>query len=271
MATTLALWLGPDLRTVEEIAHGTTMFFAFLNRLTRMMAALAVGLPGVFGSAWAQTPGVAVAAQDGSLYADVQSWLNQAVASSGDLPLRMEVEVGELDRRLTLAPCAQVEPYLRAGSRLWGKTRVGLRCVQGSAKWNVFLPITVKAYRPAWVVKGQIASGATLSESDLMMVEVDWAERTSPVVANQGDWLGLVATRPLSTGQVLRQDMVKASQVFTSGAQVRVVARGPGFEIATSAQALSAGVIGQSARLRMDNGRVVSGVVVDRQTVRLSL
>ena len=89
MATTLALWLGPDLRTVEEIAHGTTMFFAFLNRLTRMMAALAVGLPVVFGSAWAQTPGVAVAAQDGSLYADVQSWLNQAVASSGDLPLRM--------------------------------------------------------------------------------------------------------------------------------------------------------------------------------------
>jgi flagella basal body P-ring formation protein FlgA len=65
--------------------------------------------------------------------------------------------------------------------------------------------------------------------------------------------------------------LVKAAQVFTSGAQVRVVARGPGFEIATSAQALSAGVVGQSARLRMDNGRVVSGVVVDRQTVRLNL
>ncbi|MBP8286684.1 MAG: flagella basal body P-ring formation protein FlgA, partial [Rhodoferax sp.] len=57
----------------------------------------------------------------------------------------------------------------------------------------------------------------------------------------------------------------------SSGTQVRVVARGVGFEIATSAQALTAGVVGQLARLRMDNGRVVSGVVVDRQTVRLSL
>jgi len=103
------------------------------------------------------------------------------------------------------------------------------------------------------------------------MMEVDWAERASPVIANQDDWLGLLATRPLSTGQVLRQDMVKAAQVFSSGAQVRVVARGPGFEIATSAQALSAGVVGQSARLRMDNGRVVNGVVLDRQTVSLIL
>jgi flagella basal body P-ring formation protein FlgA len=60
--------------------------------------------------------------------------------------------------------------------------------------------------------------------------------------------LGLLATRPLSTGQVLRQDMVKAAQVFSSGAQVRVVARGPGFEIATSAQALSAGVVGPKLR-----------------------
>jgi flagella basal body P-ring formation protein FlgA len=246
------------------------MSFALITRLTGVIAALAIScVSGIFGSALAQAQ--TATARDGSLYADVQTWLNQSVASSGELPLRMEVEVGELDRRLALAPCTQVEPYLPAGSRLWGKTRVGLRCILGAVKWNVFLPITVKAYGTAWVVKGQVAAGAALAASDLMMMEVDWAERASPVIANQDDWLGLLATRPLSTGQVLRQDMVKAAQVFSSGAQVRVVARGPGFEIATSAQALSAGVVGQSARLRMDNGRVVNGVVLDRQTVSLIL
>lgn len=243
------------------------MFLVNQSRFARFIAILAIWLTGLVDVGQAQDG----TSQDGALYTEVQTWLNQAVASSGELPLRMEVEVGALDRRLTLAPCAQVEPYLPAGSRLWGKTRVGLRCVQGAVKWNVFLPITVKAFGPVWVVKGQLASGAALTESDLMMAEADWAERASPVVANQADWLGLLATRPLSTGQVLRQDMVRAAQVFSSGTQVRVVARGVGFEIATSAQALTAGVVGQLARLRMDNGRVVSGVVVDRQTVRLSL
>ena len=32
----------------------------------------------------------------------------------------MEVSVGTLDSRLRLAPCSRVEPYLPAGSRLWG-------------------------------------------------------------------------------------------------------------------------------------------------------
>jgi flagella basal body P-ring formation protein FlgA len=206
-----------------------------------------------------------------AIYGSAQTWLNQMVSSTGSLPLRMEIEVGELDRRLKLAACERVEPYLPPGTQLWGKTRLGLRCAQGAVKWNVFLPVTIKAFGPAWVIKGQVASGTQLTQADAMQVEADWAETRSPVLARVDDWLGQTATRQLSTGQVLRQDMVKAAQVFQSGAQVRVVARGAGFEIATSAQALSGGVMGQSVRVRMDNGHVVSGLVVDDHTVRLAL
>jgi flagella basal body P-ring formation protein FlgA len=77
--------------------------------------------------------------------------------------------------------------------------------------------------------------------------------------------------RNLSTGQALRQDMLKATQVFQAGAQVRVLAQGSGFEVATSAQAISAGVVGQYAKVRMDNGRILSGQVMDNRTVRLAL
>ncbi len=104
-----------------------------------------------------------------------------------------------------------------------------------------------------------------------MLFLVDWAELNSPVIATQTDWVGLTATRTLTTGQVLRQDMVKAAQVFQAGAQVRVLAYGAGFEIATSAQAVSAGVLGQMARVRMDNGRILAGLVLDSRTVRMTL
>ena len=214
----------------------------------------------------------AQAAQGDDLYVSAQRWVNDMLSQQrSEMPLRMEVVVGQLDRRLKLAPCAQVEPYLPPNTRLWGRARVGLRCVQGAVRWNVFLPVTVKAMGPAWVIKGQVSPGATLVASDAMAMEVDWAERNGAIVANQSDWIGKTATRLLSTGQALRQDMVKASQVFQTGAQVRVVAVGAGFEIATRAQALSAGVLGQNAMVRMDNGQVVTGTVSDERTVRIVL
>jgi flagella basal body P-ring formation protein FlgA len=207
-----------------------------------------------------------------NVYALAQRWLDESVShQTGGLPLRLEVSLGQLDSRLKLAPCARVEPYVPAGVRLWGKSRLGLRCVQGATKWNVFLPITIKAFGPAWVIKGQVAPGGILTVADAMAIEVDWADNSSPIVANQSDWLGKTATRMLSTGQPLRQDMVKAAQVFQAGAQVRVLAIGSGFEVTSRGQAISAGVMGQAARVRMDNGQILQGMVSDDRTVKVML
>ncbi|NZD58911.1 hypothetical protein HZU83_19715 [Sphaerotilus montanus] len=43
----------------------------------------------------------------------------------------MEVLPGQLDPRLRLAPCQQIDAYLPPGSTPWGRTRVGLRCPSG--------------------------------------------------------------------------------------------------------------------------------------------
>lgn len=203
-----------------------------------------------------------------------QQWLDNAVAGNlpaGSSPLRMEITVGALDSRLRLAPCARVEPYLPPGTRLWGKTRLGLRCLEGNAKWNVFLPVTIKAYGQAWVVKGQVPAGAALTQDDVMEAEVDWAEQRDAIISNPDQWLGQVANRTLNSGQALRQGMIRPAQVFRAGAQIRVLAQGAGFEITSDGQALSAGVVGQPARVKMGNGHVMSGEVLDSRTVRLEI
>ena len=203
-----------------------------------------------------------------------RQWLQDAVVTSrpaGAANLRMEVQVGSMDSRLKLAPCASVEAYLPAGARLWGKSRVGVRCVDGMSRWNVTLPVTVKAMGNAWVVKGHVLAGAVLSEADVVESKVDWAEELTPVLSERSSWVGFLATRMLTTGQTLRQDMVKAAQVFQAGAQVRVLAQGPGFQVSGDAQALSAGVVGQVARVKMENGRVASGMVLDTHTVKIDL
>ena len=203
-----------------------------------------------------------------------QRWLDEAVSSirpTESVPLRMQVVLGELDRRLQLAPCTRVEPYIPVGTQLWGKTRLGLRCLEGASRWNVFLPITIRAFGTAWVLKNHVLPGTVLTEDDAIEAEVDWAEERTPVMANQSQWVGQVAARTLPAGQALRVGMTRAAQVFQSGSQVRVVAQGAGFQITSAGQAMSAGVVGQSARVKLDNGRVLSGVVVDSRTVRLDI
>lgn len=240
------------------------------NLLKRLSAAVACCM-GVF-----LLPTNATAQQQpGTEFQDItQTWLRSAVASAqpaGPAALRMDVTVGSLDSRLKLAACGNIEPYLPPGSRLWGKTRIGLRCVDGMSRWNVSLPVTVNAFGKAWVIKGQVPAGTALTAADVVEVEVNWAEEASPVLRDPALWMGQIATRLLTTGQTLRQGMVKPAQVFQAGAQVRVLAQGSGFQVTSDAQALSAGVVGQPARVRMESGRVTSGTVLDTRTVQIDL
>ena len=203
-----------------------------------------------------------------------QHWVDHALrsaASSERSPLRMEVSLGNLDSRLRLAPCAQIEPYMPANTRLWGKTRVGLRCLKGASHWNVFLPVTVKAFGAAWVLRDALPPGSTIKAEDAIEAEVDWASEPSPIIGNATQWIGQVSAYALSAGQALRQSMVKPPQVFQAGAPVRILAQGPGFSVSSDGQALNAGVVGQSARVRTEGGRVVSGVVLDTHTVKIEL
>lgn len=193
-------------------------------------------------------------------------WLQGALSANTQnetqsMPLRMEVQVGKLDPRLNLAPCQRVEPYLPSGSKLWGRTRIGMRCVEGERPWNVFLPVTIKALGPAWVLTSNVSMGEQLTNEHAMESEVDWAESPHSIIAMPDDWVGQTAARNLTAGMALRQTMVKAPQLFKPGTGVKVLAQGGGFTVTSSGKALEGGSAGQTVRVRMDNGRTVTGTV----------
>ena len=206
------------------------------------------------------------AAQDRALAVwgeQAREWIGQQMAQSdnGALPLRPEVEIGMLDPRLRLAPCARVEPYLPAGTRLWGRSRIGLRCQEGPVRWNVFLPVTVRAWGPAWVLKRPVPAGTPLTQEDADLAEIDWADQASPVLATPERWVGQQAAFALQPGVTLRQNMVRPVPAFAPGAQVRVSSRSGGLQVVVLGEALTAGIPGQVARVRLGGGKVVSGTV----------
>jgi flagella basal body P-ring formation protein FlgA len=211
----------------------------------------------------------------GDLAATLQTQLERIALSSsqGAVPgvQRVEIEVGQLDPRLRLAPCQRVEPYLPVGTRLWGKARIGLRCTQGTSLWNVFLPITVKVYGNAWVAAQTLAAGAVLTAADLVQAEVDWAADASATVNDPELAVGRTLLRRVTAGQGLRLADLRPRQWFAAGDMVKVVAVGRGFAISGSGQALGHGIEGQTVRVRTETGRVVSGAPAGDRQVEIRL
>ena len=209
-------------------------------------------------------------AQSEPLKEQVQQFVMTQVAAAG-LP-RVEVVPGRLDARLRLTPCEQIQAYLPSGARLWGKTRVGLRCVKGVTAWNVYLPITVNVFGPALVSTSALPTGHVLAASDFIQAEVNLSEDLmNPPVTESAQLLGRVLAKPLSPGQSLRQSSLKARQWFAAGDQVQIRAAGSGFAVAGAGEAVTAGMEGQPARVRTESGRVVSGMPVAERQLEIAL
>lgn len=179
---------------------------------------------------------------------------------------RVLAEPGVLNPRMILAPCAQVEPYLPAGVPAWGRTRVGLRCQSGPVRWNVFMPVTVQVLAPALALTAALPAGARITESQLERVQADWAAAPQGLFSAAETLVGRTLARPVNAGQALQSSDLQARQWFAAGEPVRVLASGNGFAVSSEGVALTPGVEGQPARVRVSGDRVLVGrAVAERQ------
>jgi len=224
----------------------------------------------------AQALAPAAPAPEAGLAQQLQRLAGEAASAAGAAlgngqQMRVEIETGQLDPRLKLAPCDQVQPHLPNGTKPYGRIRIGLRCVQGAVRWNVYLPVTVKLFAPALVLAAPLPAGTVLEVSHLQRREVDLAAHPDPALTQYPQALGRLLARPLAAGDTLRRNDLRARQFFSAGDVVRVTAVGPGYAVTVEGQALSAGVEGQPARVRVESGRVLSGVPSGERRMEITL
>lgn len=226
-------------------------------------------------AAWLAAAGPALAdppALDGGVAGELTRLAGDAARIGlGAAAPRVEVELGKLDASLTLAPCQKVEPYLLPGMKPWGRTRIGLRCLQGATRWNVFLPMTVKVFARSLVAATALPAGTVLQDNHLIEQEVDIAASPDAAIARPALALGRALARPLAAGEALRGNDLKARQWFAAGDIVRVVAVGPGYAVSIDAEAISPGIEGKTARVRTDSGRIISGIPSGERRMEISL
>jgi flagella basal body P-ring formation protein FlgA len=171
----------------------------------------------------------------------------------------VEIVVGSIDPRLSLAPCARFEPFVPPGARLWGRATLGVRCVDGAA-WTVYVPVHVKVFAPVQVAARPIPRGTNVAADDVRTERVDITQYAAGVYGPDDALESKTAVRMIAAGEPIRRDMLRAPRIVEPGDAVRVVYDGASFSVTVDGKALSSAADGETARVAIASGRVLTGV-----------
>ena len=239
--------------------------------LIRLAAAAALALAGFAAPAAAKPAAAAPAAAKAPAEPrDIaEARIEEFVRTQFGPGFRVELRFGQLSPNLRLDACARIEPFLSPGARLWGRTSIGVRCVEG-ANWSIAVPMTVAVFGPALVTSRPIPPNTPISAADIHMQEVELSRENRPALTDPAQLEGQMSTRALRPGQTLRDYHVRVMPTVRPGDPVRLRMIGKGFVVTSEGAAMASAGNGQAVRVRTPGGKVMLGTVNGR-TVDVNL
>ncbi|HEY5799678.1 MAG TPA: flagellar basal body P-ring formation chaperone FlgA [Burkholderiaceae bacterium] len=219
------------------------------NRTLPLLAACLL----VWPSAWAQQ---VPAKQDvAQMKQTIARFLEQQTAGVAGAKT---ITVGNIDMRNGPAACPQLEAFLPAGSRAWGKTVVGLRCA--APAWQRFIEAKVAITGEYVAAAAPLTQGQALTRSQLVMQSGELTTLPQGVVTDMAQAEGRVLTISMQAGAPLRSDTLRAQPVIQQGQAVQLVSSGKGFRVSTEARALGNAIEGQVVQVKTQAGKQLSGI-----------
>lgn len=193
----------------------------------------------------------------------------RAAAAASTLGGRIDVHIADqAAERIAQAPCAPLV-FLPAGGRSTGKTSIGLRCAH--QPWQIRIPADVALLVAVPVPSRPLPAGTVLRESDWSLTEVNVAAWPRGVATDPRQLEGATVTRALKAGEPIPPSAVQSRAHLGSGDPVQVVLTGAGFVIKATGRMLQPASPGQSARVQLDSGRTVAGVLREDREIEVNL
>lgn len=176
------------------------------------------------------------------------------------LPGQVSFTIGNIEPQNNLTPCPVFDVSMAPGARAWGNSNVTVRC-QMENGWKLFVPVQIRIVGEYLVTNRPLAQGQVLVEADLTKSRGDLASLPSGIITDAAQAVGKSMAVSIAPGQPLRSDMLKQALVVQQGQGVKVLSKGPGFQVTGGdGRALNNAVDGQVVQVRIGNGHVVSGI-----------
>lgn len=185
------------------------------------------------------------------------------------LPGEVSVRADPLDPNTQLPACTSLQAYTPSGSRQWGKTHVGVRCL-APQQWNILVSVQISVINSYAVTTRPLAAGQTIQAGDLSLVRGDLAGLPAGIVTDLSTTTGKTLKNSLAAGQALRSDQLLAPLLIKQGQSVKLQARGPGFTVSSEGKAMNNAAAGQVAQIRLTSGQTTSGIVLDDGSVEIN-
>lgn len=223
-------------------------------------AAILLAAPAAFAQATASR-------QDGAALRKVAEHYLQT--QSAGLPGKVNVKVGAVDPRLSLAACPAPQAFQQPGARPWGKTTVGVRCT--APVWQVFLQAQVSVLADYVTAAVPLAQGQAIDAGQLTTMQGDIAAMPNGIITDMAQAIGRTPVVSLPAGAPLRLDSLKSKPVVQQNQTVRIVSRGENFSVTGEGKAIGNAGEGQVVQVRTLRGAIISGTARAGGVVEVTL
>jgi flagellar basal body P-ring formation protein FlgA len=184
------------------------------------------------------------------------------------LPGKVTVTAVKLDTS-RLPPCTTLEGYAPPGTRLSGRTHVGVRCLAPNT-WSILVPVQIAISGNYVSTARPVVAGQTILASDLVTATGDLSALPTGVVTDPANAIGKTVRNSLGAGQPLRNDQLQAPLVVRQGQKVRVVSTGLGFAVSAEGNAINNAALGQVVQVKMSTGQTLSGIAKADGSIEIS-
>ena len=166
------------------------------------------------------------------------------------------------------AACENLQTFLPGGQRLRARMTVGIRCIAPQT-WTAFVQANLSIQGHYYVANRHVAPGDILSLDDLSSREGDVLRMSGGIVFDPSQAVGYIASQRIAAGMPIKSRSLRDPDSVQRGQNVRTEARGAGFLATGEGQALQSGTPGSQIQIRSSSGQIVSGTVLNANTVQV--
>lgn len=230
-------------------------------------SALLILLASLTLAAWTTPAAAEPAVQDPAVVAhEVREFLlNQASTYPGSATIAVETP-----RIARQTGCAQLQVFLPTGQRLRSRMAVGVRCMAPEA-WTLYVQANISVDGFYYVANRNIEAGDVISLDDLGAREGDVLRLSRGVVFDPSQAVGYIASQRITAGGAVKSTALRDPNSIQRGQAVRTEARGLGFVATGEGQALQSGAPGAQIQVKSSSGQIVSGTVLNANTVQVMM
>lgn len=205
------------------------------------------------------------AAESGELEKALRAF---AASQAPALPGKTSLEVARLPESPKIAACKRWQVSLPDRARFWGQVSLGAQCLDGSQQ-SLYVSARVRIDGTAIVASRHIASGQTIASDDLTRLETDLGSFPPDLMLDPASIQGRVSRTAIAPGRPILKSQLRQEQVIEAGQSVRIELVDGALAVSNEGVAISSAAAGQSVRVKLEGGRIITGTATEDGRVEI--